>query len=58
LACDPVKVVAAGSIPPGHPETGVCSWESRRFPKPLDRVQILALLLNADVARLRKAAVP
>src|SRR5437899_1744534 len=48
LACDSVKVEAAGSIPPGHPDrpTGVCSWESRRSPKPSHRVQILALLLN------------
>ena len=56
--------------------TGVCSWESRRSPKPFDRVRILALLLTdggehrgltpparqvlirADVARDRKAAVP
>ena len=45
LACDPVKVVVAGSIPPGHPFIGVCSWESRRSPKPLDTVRICALLL-------------
>jgi hypothetical protein len=37
---------------------GVCSWESRRSPKPLHKVRLLALLFFAGVARLRKAAVP
>ncbi len=46
-----------GSIPLGHPMTGVCSWESRRFPKPPGRVRFLALLLLADVARHRKAPI-
>ena len=31
-------------------DTGVCSWESKWFPKPPYGVQILALLLIADVA--------
>jgi hypothetical protein len=31
----------------------VCSRESRRSPKPLDRVRLLAPVLFADVARLR-----
>ena len=34
----------------------VCSWESKRSPKPLDRVRLLAPVLFADVARLRKAS--
>ncbi len=38
----PKPPVASG---PGA-TTGVCSWESKRSPKPPDRVQILALLLE------------
>jgi hypothetical protein len=34
-------------------DTGVCSWESRWSPKPSHGVQILALLLVADVAEER-----
>ena len=38
-------------------DTGVSSWERKWSPTPPHRVQILALLLIADVARLRTAAV-
>ena len=33
----------------------VCSWESSQLPNLADRVRLLALVLDADVARLRKA---
>lgn len=46
---------AAGIESPGS-FTRVCSWESGWFPKPLDGVRILTLVLIADVARLRKAS--
>jgi hypothetical protein len=35
----------------------VCSWESSQLPNLADRVRLLALVLDADVARLRKAPV-
>lgn len=36
--------------------TPVCSWEGRLFPKQPHRVRLLAPVLFADVARLRKAS--
>ena len=45
-----------GVMPVG-PITPVCSWESRLFPKQPHRVRLLAPVLIADVARLRKAPV-